>query len=154
MKFRTFTSAVAALVVFGCATPTQLILDAEVDRLCAVDGGIKVYEKKRLPASRFDRFGAVTVPLKQFARATDDFFYTWDSVELKGQGKEGRLSRSHFRLYETRGERLLGEAVAYSRIGGDVPGPWHASSYGCPENTDISNLERQVFLRSEGEGKQ
>lgn len=28
----------------ACATPSQIIADAEVRRLCEIDGGIKVYE--------------------------------------------------------------------------------------------------------------
>ena len=51
---KTFIALLLLLpVIAGCATPSQIMLDAEVKRLCAIDGGIKVYETVRLPAERF-----------------------------------------------------------------------------------------------------
>ena len=47
------------LLTAGCATPTQLSLDAEVRRLCAIDGGIRVYEQVKLPAERFNQWGQI-----------------------------------------------------------------------------------------------
>lgn len=34
-------------------------LDKEVDRLCAIDGGIKVYETVLLPPDKFNQWGEV-----------------------------------------------------------------------------------------------
>jgi hypothetical protein len=44
-------------IIAGCATPSQIMLDAEVKRLCAIDGGIKVYETVKLPAKKFNQWG-------------------------------------------------------------------------------------------------
>ncbi|MBK7812955.1 MAG: hypothetical protein IPJ52_00920 [Rhodocyclaceae bacterium] len=44
-------------LVAGCATPSQMAVDAEVKRLCAIDGGIKVYETVKLPADKFNQWG-------------------------------------------------------------------------------------------------
>ncbi|MBI2314197.1 MAG: hypothetical protein HYU77_17060 [Betaproteobacteria bacterium] len=134
----------------GCATPTQLSLDAEVKRLCAIDGGIKVYETVKLPPEKFDKYGVVHVPPKDKVQPTDAFFYEWDIRQIvRGNPKDGKadLARSHFRLYRTAGQKLVGESVAYTRRGGDVPGPWHPSHFTCPADSDLSNLKKRVFVR-------
>ena len=140
----------AALIASACATPSQMAVDEEVKRLCAVDGGIKVHETVRLSPNKFDSFGVVTVPLKRNRETTDEFYYIWDNAELKAFNAGVGLSRSHYKLFRANGDQLLGEAIAYSRIGGDFPSPWHPSSYGCPDGTDISSLKRQVFKNIEG----
>jgi hypothetical protein len=38
-------------------------LDREVKRLCAIDGGITVYETVKLPAERFDGYGQIAYRL-------------------------------------------------------------------------------------------
>ena len=70
----------SALLLSGCATPTQMVLDAEVKRLCAIDGGIKVYETVPLPADRFDKFGKPNfrIPSKEYLKPQDEYFYTLD----------------------------------------------------------------------------
>ncbi len=40
----------------ACAGPSKGQLDDEVRRLCAIDGGIKVYETVQLPAEKFVRY--------------------------------------------------------------------------------------------------
>lgn len=125
-------------------------LDAQVREMCAKDGGMKVYEKVTLPSEKFDQFGVVNVPIKALAKEWDDFFYEWDTVYYK-KGNPA-LWRSHFKLVRRSDGKLLGESVAYSRRGGDFPGPWHDSSYRCPDRVDISDLQIQIFLRAE-EGK-
>ncbi len=47
------------LLMASCATQTQMALDAEVRRLCAIDGGVKVYETVKLPPDKFDKWGMV-----------------------------------------------------------------------------------------------
>lgn len=68
-------SATAYLVISGCAAPSQMSADAEVKRLCAIDGGIKVYESVRLPADKFDKWGSVHVPPKDNASDTSEFYF-------------------------------------------------------------------------------
>ena len=52
-------AALLVLLISGCATPLNVQLDDEVRRLCAIDGGIKVYETVTLPADRFDKYGQI-----------------------------------------------------------------------------------------------
>ena len=42
---------------FGPSSYRKAQMDKEVDRLCAVDGGIKVYETVKLPADQFNEWG-------------------------------------------------------------------------------------------------
>lgn len=149
MKFRTVISAVVALVVVGCATPSQISADAEVDRLCAVDGGVKVYETVTLSADKFDMHGNFRVPSKQDAKASDNYYYEWIVSKIKGGNPhhDGTLviEKSHFKYWRSRDRKLLGEQINYSRIGGDVPGPWHPSSYTCPSAHNTLSVDKQIF---------
>jgi hypothetical protein len=138
----------ALLLVFlaaGCAREKDL-LDEQVRKLCAVDGGVKVYEQVSLPPNKFDEFGIVRVPAKSVARLGDDFYFEWDITYYKKGNPE--MWRNHFKLVRRADGKILGESVSYSRRGGDFPGPWHDSSFRCPENADISDINKQVFIRS------
>lgn len=137
----------STLAVSGCSTPTQMMLDAEVKRLCAIDGGMKVYEKVTLPASRFNQFGAIQIPDKANAKPTDDYYYEW-SVKYYREGSP-TLRRDHFIIIRRSDEKVLGEDVSYARRGGDIKGPWHDSSYRCPDMEKHLSLESAVFVKEE-----
>jgi hypothetical protein len=51
--------------------------------------------------------------------------------------------------------KLLGEVVMYYRAGGDLPGPWHYSSYQCPDRSMATEgaLLNKVFIKSLGEDR-
>ena len=50
----------AALIFYATFFTEKDRLDREVKRLCAMDGGIRVYEKITLPADKFDqRYGQI-----------------------------------------------------------------------------------------------
>lgn len=138
-------------LVTSCDTPSKADLDSEVKRLCAIDGGIKVYETVKLPVEKFNQFGEVIIPSKQDTKPTDEFYYEWDVSQLK-QGKpengEADLARSHFKLYRIIDRKLIGESVAYTRRGGDISGPWHPSHFTCPLDSGLSVLQKSVFIRN------
>jgi len=154
MNISAFTSLILVvsvpLTVPGCEREKDR-LDAEVRRLCAQDGGIRVYETVTLPPDRFDKFGVVHVPLRSSAKSSDEFTYEWDITYFRKGSPE--MWKNHFRLVRMNDGKLIGEAISYSRRGGDFPGPWHDSSYGCPADGDISGLKQHVFLSVEGEGR-
>jgi hypothetical protein len=137
-----FAFAIAsALALTACATPTQLILDAEVKRLCAKDGGPHVYET--VPISLKE----AKVPYKG-RRRDEPYFYHTVFEDLKGGGGEASalLFRSSFRIVRASDGGLLGEYVRYGRRGGDIPGPWHPSSYLCPERGGSGHLSKLIFV--------
>jgi hypothetical protein len=48
------------LLLTACTSgPSKGGLDAEVDRLCAIDGGIRVYERVTLPPDKFDKWSQI-----------------------------------------------------------------------------------------------
>jgi hypothetical protein len=136
------------LSLAGCSSGpiVQAKYDAEVKRLCAIDGGVKVYETVKLPADHFDKYGEVHLPLKQNAKVNDKYFYVSSIKYLKSGNPE--VWRLHFMVYRGADNKLLGEAIGYARRGGDISGPWHDSSFGCPEHSDISDLEKLIFIKS------
>jgi hypothetical protein len=150
MKKRELSRCVSCLVallsltgLFGC-TAERDRLDEEVRRLCALDGGIKVHETVVLPAARFDKFGSVRVPDSRYAKPTDEYYYERET-EILVRGNPDLL-RFHTKLVRSSDKRVLGEAVSYVRRGGDIPGPWHPSSFSCPQDVRIAG---KVFKMSE-----
>jgi len=145
--------ALLALLPFAmaCANgPSKSELDAEVKRLCAIDGGVTVYETVTVKKEMLDRSGILRIPIKKDAQKTDAFYYEWDVTYLKhGKPEYGGtdLARSHFMIYRASDRKLMGESVAYTRRGGDVPGPWHPSHFTCPSDSGLSALQDRVFIR-------
>lgn len=111
--------------------PSKGQLDDEVKRLCAIDGGIKVYETVKLPAERFDKYGQIRVPAKWLGKPEDEY-YSESSTNYLIRGNP-EMWKFHFKLYRRSDEKLIGETISYTRIGGDIPGPWHSSSFQCPQ---------------------
>lgn len=133
----------STLVISGCATPSQIAADAEVKRLCAIDGGIKVHEVVLLPAEKFDSQGNFIILSKQDATMSDEYYYEREITYL-GTGNP-RIWRSHHRIVRARDKKTLGESIRYARRGGDVPGPWHDSSFSCPDTNTKPSIEKSVF---------
>lgn len=156
MKFRMLVSAIVALLVLGCATPTQLLLDAEVDRLCAVDGGMRVYETIKLPPDKFNQWGQVNfyLPTQRENALGQEFLFKEERRWLKtgdSATSEATLLRTYFSVTRKVDNRLLGESVSYGRGGGDIPGPWHPSSYRCPKPGEAGDvaLLMKIFVMVE-----
>lgn len=141
---RLLTLCVLLPIVTGCVTPSQMVLDAEVKRLCAIDGGIKVYETVKLPADRFDKHGNVGIRSRQISKTTDEFYFDTNDQFLRSGSPT--LVRSVVRIVRRNDGKVLGEAIRYGRGGGDIPGPWHPSTFDCPSIRDLK-LESAVFIQ-------
>lgn len=124
----------------------RLWLDHQVRELCAKDGGIKVYETVKLPAEEFNQWGQIRIPSKQAAKPDDQYFYESFTNYLRKGNPE--IWQSQYKVYRRADNRLLGESLGYARRGGDLPGPWNESSFGCPRNTDITDLNKQIFTKN------
>lgn len=147
---KTFLTLLLAIIILpllsACSSgPSKKQLDDEVRRLCAIDGGIKVYETVKLPAYKFEKDGSIYIPSKQIAAEKDGYFYESSMILLRKGNPE--LRQYHFKVYRRTDGKLLGEAVSYSRVGGDIPGPWHHSWFRCPKDADIVDLNMQIFIR-------
>ncbi len=141
-----------ALLLSACTSGplVKAVADAEVDRLCAKDGGIKVYERVTLPAARFDQWGNIGVRVKENASPTDEYYDDGGTQFLQEGGVT--IVRFTARIVRRRDAKVLGEAVQYARGGGDLPGPWHPSTYECPPLMDsIGKLEASIFRKKESQ---
>ena len=123
----------------------KMYWDAQVREMCAKDGGVKVYETVTLPVDRFDKYGVIYIPSKQRLKSGDEYYYEQDIHFYKQE--HPTILIIHFRVLRTIDNKLLGVATHYSRIGGDLPGPWHDSSFGCPEHSDLSDLKKEIFSK-------
>ena len=137
----------APFFMVACAGPSKSELDAEVRRLCAIDGGVKVYETVVLPPNKFDVFGNVTIPSKTDAAPNDEYYFERETHYYRKGNPE--LSSSRHRIVRRSDGKTLGEAVRYARGGGDLPGPWQASTFICPDPRLPPSLEKSVFLRGD-----
>lgn len=122
-------------------------LDYQVRELCAKDGGVKVYETVELPSERFDKWGNVRIPNKKHAQSTDEYYFESDDYYYREDNP--KLLRSRYQIVRRSDGKVLGESVYYGRGGGDLPGPWHGSSFTCPEPTESIGLEKSIFLKGD-----
>ena len=144
MRHKTVTTIILASCVVTACEKTRL--DLKVKELCAKDGGIRVYETVALPPEKFDKYGAVHIPSKRDAKPADEYYYELDIQYLKTGNPE--MSRSDYRIVRRSDGKVLGEMVRYGRGGGDMPGPWHESSFTCPPiAADQPTIEGSVFLK-------
>jgi len=125
--------------------------DAEVKRLCAIDGGVKVYETVKLPpGKKFNAWGQ-----SDFFRPTQgenalgpEYIYEEKQTDYRkdNASKDGiKLFRVGNRIIRRSDKKLLGESAYYIRIGGDFPGSAFPSSFACPSKT--GGLAMQVFIQ-------
>jgi hypothetical protein len=152
MKFWPFTTLLPLILTACTSGPiVKAQLDEEVNRLCAIDGGIKVYETVKLPPEKFNKWSQVNfdVPREERKKFESEYYYTHTILYYRKGNPE--LYRSHFKLFKSHDNVLLGETITYGRRGGDMVGPWHESYYRCPPSADISNLKQSVFVPSAGE---
>ncbi|MEO8409807.1 MAG: hypothetical protein ABI478_04500, partial [Propionivibrio sp.] len=109
------------------------------------DGGIKVYETVALPPEKFDQYGRLTFwdPTKgenslgiEYLLKEERKFYRKGDPEME---------RTHYEIWRRSDGKMLSEATIYSRRGGDIPGPWHPSSFSCPRPKDFGFIEKTVI---------
>lgn len=124
----------------------KMYWDAKVRELCAKDGGVKVYETVELPAEKFDQYARRSwiLPDKSQATPSNEFFYERD-VFFYARA-DPQVTRRQTRIIRQSDGRVLGEYIHYGRGGGDLPGPWHGSSFMCPDPRKIQ-FETSVFVK-------
>jgi hypothetical protein len=142
--------ALALMVLAGCGSPQKAELDREVDRLCAIDGGVHIYEVVRLPKEDFGPDGTVFPQYRHLPSNSGRFGSAYvDRVTSKVLvAGDPSLVRLNISITRRADEKLLGEVVIYGRRGGDGPGLSEPSSYLCPKGPAF-DLEQQVFRSQE-----
>lgn len=121
--------------------------DMQVKGLCAKDGGVKVYETVKLPAERFDQWGQINfyLPTKGEDALGAEYIYKDETIYYRSGNPD--LFRMHAQVFRRADGKILGESVFYKRGGGDLPGPWHGSSFMCPELSVANDVLRQIFIK-------
>lgn len=147
MNERWIFLALTALCLAGCE---KARLDDEVRRLCAKDGGVKVYETVRLTEEEYqkllNRYGELDIRDKEYAKPSDAFFQESTTTYLRKGNPE--MWRSEYRLVRRSDGKVLARNVHYARRGGDLPGPWHDSSFGCPETINTPRMADLAIKKS------
>jgi hypothetical protein len=119
-------------VVFWLGGGQKVYWDWRVDRMCAVDGGVTVYETVELPAERFDEWGMVNFyhPARGENALGPEYTFEWD-INYYRRGNP-QVWKTMYQVSRVIDGKRLGETVLYGRAGGGVPGPWQPSGYRCP----------------------
>jgi hypothetical protein len=149
MNWRRSIVIVCGLLLAGCESEKDR-LDAQVRELCAKDGGVKVYETVKLPAEKFDKWGNIGVPNKKYAKSSDEYYFETE-IQYYREGNPS-LERARTMIVRRSDGKVLGESIRYGRGGGDMPGPWHESSFDCPQIANAEGkLETSIFLKEENQ---
>ncbi len=130
----------------ACASgPSKEELDAEVKRLCAIDGGVRVYETVKLPPDKFNQWGQPNFykPTQGESALGPDYIFKPELRYLR----VGNPSLHQYKVQVIRraDHKVLGESTGYSRGGGDLPGPWQPSSFSCKQEYGDIPLLTKIF---------
>lgn len=111
-------------------------------------GGVRVYETVRLSAEKYDALKRVNfmLPDKTRTEPVDEYYSETDRYYYRDGNPE--ISRRQYRIIRRSDQKILGELVFYGRGGGDLPGPWHGSSFTCPNPTEV-RFESAVFIKED-----
>lgn len=123
--------------------------DAEVRRLCTIDGGVKVYETVNLPADSFNQWGQVNFYRPDQGESALGSKYLFRSEEKFYRTGNPTLVRYHHEVIRRIDNQKLGETTSYGRGGGDISGPWVQSNFHCPPTSESSEIAlfKKIFLQ-------
>lgn len=120
--------------------------DRQVRKLCAIDGGIKVYETVELTPDLLDKFGRISIPSESKATSSDLYFYKMKNQYLRK--KNPTLIRISTVIIRSGDNKIIGESIRYVRGGGGLPGLWETSTYYCPPiSKENLGIEKQIFIK-------
>lgn len=126
-------------------------LDAEAKRLCAIDGGIKVYETVTLSPEKFNEYGQLQIPIGKDDKGFG-YFSRGSQEHLAGQisqqaGDGAGLKRFTEQIVRGADGKVMGESRVYGRHGGNLlDGYIQGGGYQCPTFEEVRTLSKKVFL--------
>jgi len=143
---------IAATLALGACTSEKDRLDAEARRLCAIDGGIKVFETVTLPAEKFNQYGQPLIP-----NGRDDkgfgYYLRGDQQHIAGQmsqlaGDGAGLKKHTSQIIRTADGKLMGESIVYRRHGGSWwDGIMEGDGFTCPEDKINTTFMGKVIFK-------
>jgi len=121
--------------------------DEQVRKLCAIDGGIRVYETVSLPAARFNQWGSVGIQSKGDDKSTDEYYYESEDHFYR-RGNPNLLRHRSWIVRRSDG-KVLGESIRYAHSGTSLPMLPINPSFMCPavDSKGKPNLEQSIFLK-------
>jgi len=156
MKTIKVLSFAAIFALIAWLPAERFYWDMQVRRLCALDGGVKVYETVELPADQFDSSGRVHIRGDKILVGSGYTVRTQQHYYKKGDVPVGNNSSMlQFRVAIVRNSdgKILGESIVYQRAGGgfldqlaDAP-----SHFECPSiaESDEYAVMKRVFIATE-----
>ena len=150
---RLITITLAMLLLAGCE---KYELDRRMEELCKKDGGVRVYETVKLPASMFDQNGDPFPGWRgrpEHARLGTDYRLLHKKLTLKDGDPDrgqGLLAKDEWQVIRVTSGEILGEGVSYGRSGGDFIALGHFTSKSCPQQFgEAVAVVRAVFTKEE-----
>lgn len=116
--------------------------DWKVRQLCAIDGGVKVYETATLKQEMLDWAGRIHIPNRQDIKPTGEYYGEYDMYYYRKSDPSVR--RVRYRIVRLADQKIMAETIRYERGGGGLIGPWHQSGSHCP--TEPLNIEISTFI--------
>lgn len=129
-------------------------LNAQMAELCKKDGGVKIYERVKLPVEMFNEFGSLKTPKyikrgnEYISQVADIYELSTDTTTIKSGDPfkgQGNLARDYIKAVRVTDKKIIAEYVSYSRVGGDR---WFAgmpSAENCPLSD--GSLADKVFYK-------
>lgn len=139
---RVFALLTVGVMLFGCE---QARVDARMEELCKIDGGMKIYEKITLPKEDFDQ-GGVPILFNGWNQSQSGYMFVSKFEKLKSN--KPTLSKTTTSIIRERDGKPLGTYIYYTRIGGLMPTLGPDSAKNCPSNARESVFLKTIFVRS------
>lgn len=141
---------IAAAMALTACTSEKDRLDAEARRLCAIDGGIKVFETVTLSPDMFHPNGVPKISEK------DDkgfgYFLTASQKNLKANFDKPTLFRHEYQVIRSGDQKVIAISVVYRRGGGSWwYGMMEGDGFTCPEDKVNTAFMEQVFFKGKSQ---
>ena len=127
------------------AVGRNIWLDHQVRRMCAQDGGVKVYETVELTPDLIDKAGRINIPNKEDVKPLDKYYI--ETHKFYFRTGNPLMYRKHSRIVRQSDGKTLGERISYHRSGGDLPGPWYGSGFSCPDVKERTKFGLSIFIK-------
>ena len=140
------TSILAACV--GYVPGRQSYWDAQIKEMCANDGGVRIFERLRVSKTDIARLGTIGekigIPTKSLAHPDAPAYADLRITYIREA--DPVVSRHETSVIRRSDQSIIAKWVAYTRSGGDLPGPGHPSHYSCPQHSQIVSDLQQLFI--------
>ncbi|MBS0337828.1 MAG: hypothetical protein JSS40_13645 [Proteobacteria bacterium] len=137
-------------IYFGPSEFRKAEMDKEVERLCATDSGVKIFEYIPLSEDQFKQGGYPRIPPSGSVSASNPAYVLENkSTDVVLGDPYGlwrpTLHRFAFQIVRSSDGKIMGQAVSYGRSGGDADSPGHPSHYDGSCMQAANELEHIIF---------